>query len=123
MLALSIVSPHGTNIAEGRKSIEVRTWRPATLPLRDLVIVENGRFLSAEQPEDPQGSAVAIVDVLAVHDWQPHEVAAACSAGWQPGYQAWVLSNVRRLWAPVQVPARRKLYAIDLAPEALPTAP
>lgn len=114
MLALSVVSPHGTHIAEGRKSLEVRSWLPPRLPLRDLVIVENQRFLTAEQPEDQEGRAVAVVDVLEVHDWQPHEVAAACSSGWQPGYQAWVLSNVRRISPPVQAPAHRKIYEIDL---------
>nr|WP_287705722.1 ASCH domain-containing protein [Halomonas sp.] len=48
MLALSIVSPHGSNIASGKKTLEVRSWRPESLPIRDLLIVENSHFLSAD---------------------------------------------------------------------------
>jgi hypothetical protein len=114
MLALSIVSPHGKNIAEWRKTIEVRSWQPAELPLRDLVIVQNRHYLTAEHPKDEEGVAVAFVDVLEVHDWQPSEVAAARSAGWQPGYKAWALSNLRPLSPAVSAPARRKLYEISL---------
>jgi len=31
MLALSIVSPNGANIAAGCKTLEIRTWRPPQL--------------------------------------------------------------------------------------------
>lgn len=41
-LALSIVAPSGQRIAQGLKILEVRSWRPDQLPLKDLVIVENG---------------------------------------------------------------------------------
>jgi hypothetical protein len=114
MLALSIVSPHGTNIVEGRKTLEVRSWEPAELPLRNLLIVENRRYLTDDQPEDEEGIAVAIVDVLEVHEWHPSETEDACSSGWQPGYKAWVLSNVRRVSPGIRAPAKRKLYQVNI---------
>ncbi|MFQ2256855.1 ASCH domain-containing protein [Aeromonas dhakensis] len=77
MLALSIVAPHGANIASGKKTLEVRSWLPPSLPIRDLLIVENGRYLSADHPVDPAGRAVALVDIEEAHEWQPDEVLAA----------------------------------------------
>lgn len=115
MLALSIVGPHGSNIATGKKTLEVRSWRPESLPIRDLLIVENSRFLSSDNPTDLNGRAVAIVDVEEVHKWRPSEVEAACSNGWEPGYWAWSLSNVRPVTRGVTVPAKRKLYEVELA--------
>ncbi|MCA9787149.1 MAG: hypothetical protein KC488_11390, partial [Candidatus Cloacimonetes bacterium] len=63
--------------------------------------------------EDPEGRAVALVDVVAVHPWRPDEVQAACSRGWQPGYWAWVLENVRAIESPRLVVARRGVYRVD----------
>ena len=59
-LALSIVAPHGKNIAEGRKTIEVRSWMPPRLPLRDVLIVENSVYLTREGQTDPEGVGVAL---------------------------------------------------------------
>ncbi|WP_027470121.1 ASCH domain-containing protein [Deefgea rivuli] len=115
MLALSIVSPHGRNIASGKKTLEIRSWRPASLPIRNLLIVENSIFLSIENPIDPNGKAVAIVDVEEIHEWQPSEVAAACSSAWEPNYWAWSLSNIRPITSGQAIAAKRKLYEVDFA--------
>lgn len=112
--ALSIVAPHGQNIAKKIKTIEVRSWQPPTLPLRNLLIIENQNYLSANQPEDADGKAIAFVDILEVHEWQAYEVEAACSSGWQPGYWAWILSNVRPVFQHVTVPAKRKIYTVEV---------
>ena len=114
MLALSIVTPHGTNIASGKKTLEVRSWCPPTLPVRDLLIVENTVFLSRDMPCDPDGRVVAIVDIEEVREWRSDEVTAACSSGWEPGYWAWSLSNVRLIKNDLVVPAKRKLYDVDV---------
>ncbi|MEW6710834.1 MAG: ASCH domain-containing protein [Candidatus Riflebacteria bacterium] len=114
MLALSIVKPHGANIAEGRKTLEIRSWRPEELPLRNLIIVENSRYLTAEMPEEGNALAVAVVDIEEVHEWQPDEVEAACSQAWQPGYFAWKIANVRKINPPIAAPARRKLYELEI---------
>ncbi|AWL20602.1 ASCH domain-containing protein [Acinetobacter nosocomialis] len=44
-LALSVVAPNGTYIAQGVKTFEVLSWVPTELPLKDLFIVENKNFL------------------------------------------------------------------------------
>lgn len=111
--ALSIVAPHGGNIASGRKTLEVRSWQPPSLPLLDLVIVENGRFLRQEGEVDPEGVAVALVDVHRVEPWRPDQVEAACSSGWVPGYYAWTLENVRPIQARPRVQAERGIYQIE----------
>ncbi len=112
MLALSVVRPSGSQIASGLKTIEVRPWVPDELPLQNLLIVENDAYLSDRRPEDPDGRAVALVDVASVHPWTEAEVDAAFSSGWKPGYFAWVLSNVRPLPGEEIVPARLRLYEV-----------
>jgi hypothetical protein len=44
--ALSIVAPNAMRIAQGMKNLEVRSWQPEQLPLKDLLIVENKTFLN-----------------------------------------------------------------------------
>lgn len=44
-LALSVVAPNGTRIAQGVKTLEVRSCVTTELPLKDLLIVENPNFL------------------------------------------------------------------------------
>jgi len=61
-LALSVVAPNGTRIAQGVKTLEVRSWVPTELPLKDLLIVENQNFLINDGDEE-EGIAVALVDV------------------------------------------------------------
>ncbi|UQI42326.1 hypothetical protein [Vreelandella venusta] len=64
-------------------------------------------------------SADAIVDVEEIHEWQPSEVKAACSNGWEPGYLTWCLSSVRAItdnpiFNSVAVSAKRKLNEVGL---------
>lgn len=118
-IALSVVSPSGENIARGRKTIEVRSWRPSQVPLRDLLIIENRVFLSRELPCDPDGRVVAVVDVQSVGEWLETEVDAACSKGWRPGYWAWHLVNVRAVAPRVAVPAQLGLYEVQVPGQVL----
>lgn len=112
-LALSIVAPSGQRITQGMKTLEVRSWQPEQLPLKDLLIVENKNFLNHDADEE-QGVAVALVDVESVHVWQRNEVEAACARYWAEGYFAWQLSNVRPIKNRVEVPAKRKIYLIEM---------
>lgn len=50
-LALSVVAPNGIRIAQRIKTLEVRSWVPAQLPLKDLFIVENQNFLKNDGDE------------------------------------------------------------------------
>lgn len=115
MLALSIVAPNGANIAAGRKTLEIRSWCPPCLPLRNLLIIENQIFLTDEDEVDPDGIAVALVDVDEVHAWQPSELQAACAAEWKPDLWAWHVTHVRPVHGDVRLVARRKLYEVDIS--------
>lgn len=112
--ALSIVAPHGENIRAGRKILEVRSWQPPHLPLLNLLIVENERFLTEDGDVDPLGMAVALVDVHDVCPWKPSQVDEACSTGWVPGYYAWRLVNVRPISGNRVVAAKRRLYEVQV---------
>lgn len=114
MLALSIVAPNGANIAEGRKKLEIRSWQPPQLPLRDLLIIENGIFLTGEEEVDPDGIAVALVDIDEVHAWQPWELEAACADAWKPNLWAWHVTHVRPVRGALRVAACRKLYQVEV---------
>lgn len=111
--ALSIVAPNGSRIAHGIKTLEVRSWTPEQLPLKDVVIVENQHYLNHNGDEE-QGVAVAVADILAAHPWRKDEFEAACATYWAEGYFAWVLDNVRPIDPPIAVPARRKIYLIEI---------
>lgn len=111
--ALSIVAPSGQRIAQGMKTLEVRSWQPEQLPLKNLLIVENKFFLNHDADEE-LGVAVALVDVESVHVWQPNEVEAACASYWAEGYFAWQLSNIRPIKDKIEVPAKRKIYLIEM---------
>ena len=114
MLALSIVAPNGANIAAGRKTLEIRSWRPPQLPLRNLLIIENQVFLTGADEVDPEGIAVAVVDVDEVHAWQPYELAAACATEWKPDLWAWHVTHVRPVPGAFRLAARRKLYEVAM---------
>ena len=111
--ALSIVAPAGQRVSEGKKTLEIRSWRPESLPLKDLLIVENKNFLIQDQDEEI-GRAVAIVDIESAHLWAENELALAAASYWEDGYWAWVISNVRPIEKFVEVPAKRKIYSIDV---------
>lgn len=111
--ALSIVAPSAERIVQGSKILEIRSWQPETLPLKNLVIVENLNFLTKDGDEE-MGRAVALVDIEAVRSWQAHEVEIACASYWAEGYFAWVISNVRPFAQPLDTIAKRKLYRIEL---------
>lgn len=114
MKALSIVHPAATRIAEGKKTIEIRRWLPPVLPLRDLLIVENHRRLVKDGDVDPNGLAVAVVDIVSAHPWTPEE-AARDGHEYVDGYYAWVIENVRPIAKPLPVMAARKIYEVDVA--------
>ena len=115
MKALSVVSPAGTRIAAGLKTIEVRRWRPDLDPAEDLLIVENGRYLREPCDEDPDGRAVAIVKVARVRPFLPEDVAAAVASSFEEGGLAWELVDVRPVRSIHAVRAARGIYAVALS--------
>ena len=123
-LALSVVAPAGDQIRAGQKRLEIRKWKPDVLPLRDLLIVQNQQRLSRTgMSEDPAGTVVALVDVVAVREWREDDLTAACATRWTPGWVAWELVNVRPVDHTRFVPARRRLYELELRPPVAPGLP
>lgn len=113
--ALSIVYPGGQMIASGKKTIEVRSWRPPTDLTGDLLIVENHKFLKSEGELDPDGRPVAIVKIKNVRDYVESDIPAACASRWDPGYYSWELVDVRPVTSDEKVLAARGIYDLEIA--------
>lgn len=102
--ALAVLSPAGKLIAQGRHRLELRSWCPTQVPLRDLLIIESRRQVASEDQLDPEAAGVALVDVLSVDPWPG-----------MPGMYAWKLGNVRPIFPKLSpLPARGGLYTICL---------
>lgn len=114
--AISIVAPNGTRIAKGQKTIEVRSWLPTIPAGKDLLIVENKVFLREEGASDPNGKAVAIVQIKNVREYLETDIPAACASRWEPGYYSWELANVRPLVSDRSVLAARGIYEVEMPP-------
>ncbi|EMN5131707.1 ASCH domain-containing protein [Burkholderia contaminans] len=110
--ALSIVKPAVDDIVAGRKRVEIRSWAPPAIPLRDLVRVQNTAFLRQDGQEDPDDIALASVDVVGVHDWTPDEARAQGEHGCA-GYVCGELTNMRAIEPPFRCVARRGIQALD----------
>ena len=83
------------------------------MPLRDLVIVENDNILTEKYPAE-NGRVVAMVDVVDVRPWEEKDMKASCVNVFENEWQAWVLSNIREISYPAAVPAKRKIYELEL---------
>jgi len=116
MKTLSIVAPSASRIADGIKTIEVRSWLPNLDPNEDLLIVENKKFLRLEGETD-DGMAVAIVKVDSVREYTEADIPAACASSWAPGYYSWILKDVRKLAKPFPITAARGIYDVELEPQ------
>lgn len=114
MKALSIVHPHGTNIALGNKTIEVRSWLPPENFDEDLLIVENHRYLHNEGEIDLSGKAVAVVKIKKTREYLESDIPDAMATRWEPGYYSWELIDVRPLNIDHPVLAARGIYEIDI---------
>ncbi len=112
--ALSIVFPGGTNIAQGKKTIEVRSWLPPSDFNGDLVIVENKKILREEGDVDPEGVAVALVKIKLTREYLESDIPAAMASRWEPGYYSWELMDVRPIDNSGPVLAARGIYKIEL---------
>ena len=115
MKAISIVSPSGTRIAKGEKTIEVRSWLPTIALGEDLLIVENNNFLRTEGEIDPNGSPVAIVKIKNVREYLASDVSAACASRWEAGYYSWELEDIRPIHSKSKIIAARGIYEVELS--------
>ncbi|EAA9210073.1 hypothetical protein LMC80_004232 [Salmonella enterica] len=115
--ALSIVYPAVENILNGTKDVEIRSWMPSSLPMKDLILVENRRYLN-DGEIDTHAHARAMVDILSVREWtyedylnQPETV--TIGRAWKPGYYIWLIGNVRKIKNEILCDAKKGIYEID----------
>ena len=114
MKALSVVYPHGTRIARGEKTIEVRSWLPTEGFNEEFVLVENNKYLREPNEVDPAGGKpVAVIRINNVRPFLESDIPAACATRWEPGYYSWEVSVIRQIQTDEVVLATRGLYDID----------
>lgn len=119
MKAISIKQPYASLIADGVKTIELRTWQ--TTYRGPLLIVSSASpaGLVMPLPDDrymalPAGRMLAVVDLVGIEPATAAHAAAACAdpAEWAPAGYAWRLANPRHV-RPVPVRGRLNLYPVD----------
>ncbi|EAA4385184.1 ASCH domain-containing protein [Salmonella enterica subsp. enterica serovar Enteritidis] len=116
--AISILTPAVENIINGSKSIEIRSWYPETMPLKNVILVQNDKYLKNQSDID-HGMAMAIVDFVSVRNWSYEDYLkqnqeTTLNKPWSPGYYVWEIKNVRILKKSVPCVARKGIYTIDL---------
>lgn len=114
MKTLAVRQPWATHIAEGQKTIEVRSWRTAYRG--PLLIAASGRPLrlanDAGKPETlPTQQLVCVVDLVDCLPWLRHQTEAAClqPEDYDTGFFGWHLANPRHVW-PAPHKGRLQLY-------------
>jgi len=98
-------APWAEWIADGRKTIETRTWATR----------HRGRLLicASRLPHgDHDGQAVCVVDLVECREMEPADAAAAMTP-WHINLYAWVLANARRV-KPFPVQGHQRLFNVSL---------
>lgn len=109
MKAISLKQPWANLIAEGKKTIETRTW--PTKHRGDLLIVS-----SKKSNIPPAGFAVCVVRVADCRPMTKEDETAACCELY-PGAWAWILEDIRPI-QPYPVKGQLGIYQV-LIPELL----
>lgn len=123
MKTLAVRQPWATHIAEGSKTIEVRTWRTAYRG--PLLIVASGKPLKLENDDGeaetlPTQCLVCVVDLIDCRPWLRGEAKAACLDEWDTGFWGWHLANPRHV-RPMPHKGKLKIYETnDTGIELLP---
>lgn len=100
MKTLAVRQPWCTLIAEGSKTIEVRSWR--TQYRGPLLIAASGKPYSLDYGNDhivqlPTQRLICVVDLVDCRPWLRTETAASGLDEWDTGYWGWHLSNPRHV--------------------------
>lgn len=116
--ALSILKPAVENIINGSKINEIRSWVPTSLPIHNVIIVQNNNYLSNDCDVD-EGLAMALVDFTSVTPWTydlflNQNNQTTLNKKWKPGYFIWMIENVRPLPKAIPCEARKGIYTLDL---------
>lgn len=118
MRCLSVRQPWAQLIAQGRKTIELRTWATR---YRGPIVIVAGKARGGPRAADwrdvdgPRGAAIAIAELVDCRPARRSDARAACTAP-EDGEWAWVLRDVQPI-APVPQRGRLGLYRVpeDLA--------
>ena len=108
MKALSVKQPWANLIAEGRKTLEIRSWRTN---LRGEILIVSSRK-GGRGIEGPFGVTLCRVDIVDVRRFTPSDEPLA-HLDWSPGLWAWVLRNPVRI---EQRPVLGKLGIFEVEP-------
>lgn len=104
MKAISIRQPWANLIAQGKKTIETRTW---STPYRGPLLIISSKMPAIE----PAGKALCVADLVNCRRMTAaDEDAALCNV--YPGAVAWVLANVRPI-EPFPVKGQLGLYEVE----------
>ncbi|WP_206023448.1 ASCH domain-containing protein [Hafnia alvei] len=116
--ALSILKPAVDLILDGKKNIEIRSWLPPEFPMKNVVIVQNQKYLSSDEDID-DGVALAIVDftefkIWTEDDYNKNGFSVSLGRTWKEGYFTWKIENIRKLKKPILCKAMKGIYQIEL---------
>jgi hypothetical protein len=114
MKALVVRQPWAAMIADGRKTIEVRSWR--TSFRGDLLIIA-ARCNQGTEHGMPRGVTVGLVRLMECRSMRPEDEPAAFVT-YQPGQWAWVLELIRTL-PPVPIRGMRGVFEANFTPEII----
>lgn len=113
MKALSVRQPWASLIAQGKKTIEIRSW--LTRHRGELAIVASKGIsrqgIALYDIREPRGAVVCVVDVLDVRPWRAGDETRALSDG--TGCYSWEL---RVLYQTKHVPQLGKLSLFEIPP-------
>ncbi|MEQ9997957.1 hypothetical protein [Pectobacterium versatile] len=116
--ALSIVYPAVQHIMLGIKKVEIRSWIPPEIPMKDLVLIENYSYLH-DGEIDLSGKALAIVDVVNYSEWRREDFLnqsnnTKIGKKWKNGYYMWHLENIRIINNEFNCTAKKGIYNIAI---------
>lgn len=114
MKALSLKQPYASWVAEGKKTIETRTWR--TKYRGALLICSSKAFHEDFDSTDPHvkflplGMALATVNLLDCRPMVEGDEEAACCELYDGAY-AWILTGVKRI-TPFPVKGQLSIFEV-----------
>jgi hypothetical protein len=117
MKALCLKQPYASWIAEGKKTIETRTWK-TNYRGRFLVVASRGldllRELELPIDEYPIGVALAIAKILNCRPMKEQDEKAACCE-FHDGAYAWELGEIQRI-DPFPVKGQLSFFNVPYGP-------
>ena len=121
MKALSVRQPWARLLSEGRKTIELRSWKTNYRgPLLICAALRPHAAGVETWGDGLRGCALAIVDLIDVRTAIPADADAACVVP-EPNSFAWVVANARPV-TPFPISGRLSLFEVNLPTDAPPVS-